>query len=308
MSTWAPSAEPAMLRTRAETLAVIRQFMAQRQILEVSTPVITRAGITEPHIESLALTNNLGYLRTSPEYHHKRLLAAGLGDLYEVGPVFRAGEQGHLHRPEFTLLEWYRVDRNWQALAEETLELISACSREAPDRWQTRWVSWSELFECHLGFDPLTDPEASRPLTNEDLPQDCDTDQRLDFLFSQRIQTRFGPDQLTVVHGYPAAQAALACLDPTDERVSCRFEVFAGTLELANGYQELTDPAEQRRRFERDNARRKTLGRSPMPIDEDLLAAMKHGLPECSGVALGVERLLMATAHARFIDQVVAFS
>jgi lysyl-tRNA synthetase class 2 len=297
-----------MLKTRAKAIALIRQFMTQRDILEVSTPAITRAGVTEPNIESLALNNDLGYLRTSPEYYHKRLLASGVGDLYEIGPVFRAGEQGRWHRPEFTLLEWYRVNKDWRSLAEDTLALVTACSEQKAVQWKTRWVSWADLFKQHLGFDPLTNPEASISLTAEELPEECDSQQRLDFLFSRHIQTRLSHNALTVVHSYPAAQAALACLDPKDHRVACRFEVFAGTLELANGYQELTDAAEQRRRFELDNERRRELGRPSMPIDEDLLAAMKHGLPDCAGVALGIERLLLTISGSRSIEEVMAFS
>lgn len=307
MSDWRPSARPAALRMRADTLRRIRDFMAERQTLEVATPVITSAGVTEPQIESLALDRAEGYLRTSPEYHHKRMLAAGYGDLYEIGPVFRGGERGRWHRREFTLLEWYRIGRDWQHMAAETLELIIACSPPQHPGWQTRTVAWTELFGERLGFDPRLDAAAVVRLTRDELPADCDPDMRLDYLFSTAIQQQFPSHQLTVVHGYPASQAALACLDPSDPRLACRFEVFAGALELANGYQELTDPVEQRRRFERDNARRAALGRSGMPIDEHLLAAMAHGLPACSGVAMGIERLLMALSEASDISQVMAF-
>ncbi|MEE4638447.1 MAG: EF-P lysine aminoacylase EpmA [Wenzhouxiangella sp.] len=308
MSEWRPSASLDQLRMRAATLARIRTFMAERATTEVSTPVITSAGVTEPQIESLSLAQPGGYLRTSPEYYHKRLLSAGLGDLYEIGPVFRAAEHGRLHRQEFTLLEWYRVDQDWQQLASETQALISACSDAYRIAWQSRQVSWQALFQECLGFDPLTDPAAPRQLTRNELPADCDNDMRLDYLFSERIQCEFPEGQLTVVHGYPAWQAALARLDPADPRLACRFEVFAGPLELANGYQELTDAHEQRARFERDNARRARLGRPTMPLDEALLAALAHGMPSCSGVALGLERLLMAISGARGIQQVMAFA
>lgn len=307
MSDWRPSASPELLRMRATTLRRIREFMADRATMEVSTPVITSAGVTEPQIESLALNQAKGYLRTSPEYCHKRLLAAGLGDLYEIGPVFRAGEHGRLHRQEFTLLEWYRIDRDWHHMAAETLALIRACSETTDLDWQTRKVSWQDLFRQYLDFDPLGDPATALRLTHHELPADCDTDMRLDYLFCRHIQNRFPDSQLTVVHGYPASQAALACLDPVDSRLACRFEVFAGGLELANGYQELTDPVEQRHRFEHDNARRAALGRPNMPVDEALLAALGQGMPPCSGVALGVERLLMALSGARQITEVMAF-
>jgi lysyl-tRNA synthetase class 2 len=308
MNKWRPSASLDVLRMRAATLARIRSFMAERAITEVSTPVITPAGVTEPQIESLALEQAGGYLRTSPEYCHKRLLSAGLGDLYEIGPVFRAAEHGRLHRQEFTLLEWYRIDLDWRQLALETQALISACSEPYQPAWQNRQVSWQTLFQECLGFDPLKDRSEARRLTRNELPVDCDDNMRLDYLFSERIQNRFPERQLTVVHGYPAWQSALACLDSADPRLACRFEVFAGSLELANGYQELTDAAEQRARFERDNARRARLSRPSMPIDEALLGALAHGMPTCSGVALGLERLLMAISGVREIPQVMAFA
>ncbi len=308
MSDWQPSASDEQLRARADTAARIRQFMRDRETLEVTTPVITVSGVTEPQIESVALKDHPGYLRTSPEYHHKRLLAAQVGDLYEMGPVFRQSEYGRLHRPEFTLLEWYRINKTWRDLAIETLDLIKACTPLDPAPWEIRWIGWSDLFQEFLGFDPLSDSQRAMRLTDNELPATCDLSQRLDYLFSQEIQARFPRDRLTVVCAYPAAQAALARLDPQDSRLACRFEVFAGALELANGYEELTDPLEQRRRFERDNQRRRQLGRSVMPIDEDLLAAMTHGLPPCSGVAMGFERLLMAIFGLTSIDEAMAFS
>ena len=155
MIDWQPSARADMLRMRAATIRRVHDFMAERETLEVSTPVISSAGVTEPQIESLALDQAQGFLRTSPEYFHKRLLAADVGDLYEIGPVFRGGERGELHREEFTLLEWYRIQRNWQQMAEETLELIKACTPKDHPGWQQRTVSWSESFAERLGFDPL---------------------------------------------------------------------------------------------------------------------------------------------------------
>ena len=308
MSGWKPSADPERLRLRAEILKRIRDFMHAREILEVTTPVITAAGVTEPQIDSMMLNDRRGYLRTSPEYFHKRLLAAGTGDLYEIGPVFRDGEKGRLHQPEFTLLEWYRVGKTWQDLADETVELIKQCAPAPDTKWETRWVRWSTLFEENLHFDPVTKPRSAHELTRKDLPEGWDTQQRLDFLFSRDIQAHFPEGQLTVVFAYPAVQAALACLDPQDSNLACRFEVFAGPLELANGYQELTDAEEQRIRFERDNLRRHALGRPEMPIDEALLDALAFGLPPCSGVALGIERLLMALQGLDSIDEAMAFN
>lgn len=307
MTAWRPSASLDQLRFRARLLRQIREFMAQRGIREVNTPLLTPAGVTEPQIQSIALGHGRGFLRTSPEYCHKRLLAAGFGDLYEIGPVFRDAEHGRLHRPEFHLLEWYRVGRDWRELAEETVHLVTACTPPGHAPWQVQFQSWSASFEASLGFDPLVDSRPAVELAREELPPECDLGMCLDYLFSQRIQAFFPGEQLTVIHGYPATQAALARIDPGDPRVACRFEVFAGPLELANGYQELTDPVEQRWRFEQDNRRRLQLGLPAMPIDEALLAAMEAGLPDCSGVALGLERLMMALTGAERLEEVIAF-
>lgn len=307
MSHWQPGAPLPWLRERAGLLGAMREFFAQRGVVEVQTPLITPCGVTEPQIQSMALARG-GYLRSSPEYFHKRLLAAGFGDLYEIGPVLRDEESGRQHCPEFTLLEWYRLGLGWRALAAETIDLIRYCSKDLCEDWQLRQAPWRQLFIEHLDLDPLLADDRTVLARSAELPGDCDRSMRLDFLFSTRIQTRFPARQLTVVHGYPAAQAALACLDPADPRLAERFEVFAGTLELANGYHELTDPLEQRRRFEQDNERRKQLGRVEMPVDELLLAALDSGLPDCSGVALGVDRLLMSLLGSDSIGQVVAFT
>lgn len=293
------------LRQRARIVQQIRGYFDVRNVMEVSTPVIIPAGITDPNIESLALAGNEGFLRTSPEYAHKRLLAAGFGDLFELGPVFRANEHGRLHRSEFTLLEWYRVGWDWRQLAEEVINLISHC---LPDEshWQhpPRYLPWRDSFS---GLDPLTcSADRLRELTPA-LSVDCDCDMRLDYLFATTVQPLFPARTITVVHGYPASQAALARLDPADPRLAERFEVFFGSIELANGYRELTTESEQRQRFEQDNARRKALGRPRMPVDEHLLAALRHGLPECSGVAMGVDRLVMAATASPDIAEVLTF-
>jgi elongation factor P--(R)-beta-lysine ligase len=303
MNDWQPVAEVSALQRRARVLADIRAFFAARGVLEVTTPLITPAGITDVHIESLPLADGQ-FLRTSPEYAHKRLLAAGYPDLYELGPVFRAEEHGRFHRSEFWLLEWYRRDFTWRQLAEEVIELIEACLGH--DRLQPRFLGWADSYYHALGFDPLSDDEQTLIKLTSTLPADCDRDMRLDYLFATEIQPRFPADSLTVIHDYPASQAALARLKPGDPRLAERFEVFIGPVELANGYRELTSADEQRQRFERDNQRRLELGRRAMPLDERFLAALEHGLPECSGVALGVDRLLMAALDCSDIGQTLA--
>lgn len=308
MTDWRPSGRIEWLHLRARVQAQIRAFFADRSVTEVSTPLMTAAGVTEPHVESLSIRGLAGFLRTSPEYFHKRLLAAGFGDLYELGPVLRAGEHGRQHRTEFTMLEWYRLDRSWRQLADETVDLVIACHRRRSPAWRVERITWRQLLLTRLGLDPLTATDRTVVESTPELPSECDRQMRLDYLLGSRIQPGLPADQLTIVHHFPAEQAALAQLDPADPRLALRFELYAGAIELANGYQELSDPVEQRRRFENDNAVRRSRGQKPMPIDEALLAALDQGLPPCSGVALGFDRLMMALVAATDLSEVVSFS
>jgi len=307
MIDWRPSATAELIRQRAELLARIRSFFAERGVTEVSTPLLTESGVTDVHIDSVATHSPAGWLRTSPEYCHKRLLAAGFGDLYELGPVFRRGESGRNHQPEFTLLEWYRVGWGWRRLAEEVVELIEHVLGVGPSALRVRWLSWSTAFSQALGVDALSIDRDELARLADDAPSGLERNALLDWLFATRIQSDFEPASITVIHHYPAGQAALARLDPEDSRLAERFEVFVGDLELANGYHELSDAAEQRGRFEADNAVRRNLGLQPMPLDESLLAALEQGLPDCSGVALGFDRLLMVASGSQTIDQVLTF-
>jgi lysyl-tRNA synthetase class 2 len=283
------------LRLRAALLSQARAFFAERGVTEVQTPLVTTAGVTDVHIDSVRLDDGR-FLRTSPEYAHKRLLADGAGDLFELGPVFRAGEHGRVHRTEFTLLEWYRVGWDWAALARETVALVDALA-PAPGR-AVEFVRWSELVERETGLDYAQADDGALAEACADAPAGLDEPEQLDWLFATRVQPRLPADTVTVVHHFPSIQAALARRDPDEPRWAERFEVFAGGLELANGYRELTDPAEQRARFESDNRRRVSMGREPMPIDSALLDALASGLPECAGVALGFDRLAMLAAGA----------
>jgi len=278
--------------------------MARRGVVEVMTPMLTEAGVTDVHVESLRLADGR-FLRTSPEYAHKRLLAAGVGDLYELGPVFRAGEHGRRHREEFLMLEWYRVGWTWSALAEEVVELVRELTPGR--RWTMRSIAWRELMLEHGGVAPESVSEHELRTLAADAPDKLEPPELLDWLFATRIQPALPGDQLTVVHDFPACQAALARLKPGAPQWAERFEVFAGALELANGYRELTDPGEQRCRFQADNRRRDQLGRPPMPVDGHLLEALEAGLPECSGVALGVDRLMMVARSESDIADVRLF-
>ena len=307
------------VRLRAELHACIRGFFAQRGVLEVETPILSRAGNTEPNIESFAAhfkgqaaAGPAGrWLRTSPEYALKRLLAAGLGDCYELGRVFRNGEAGRRHNPEITMLEWYRVGWDHHRLAAETIELVRAAGALAGKEYPVLSMSYEELFKSSLLPDPLRAPieELRSALAGTRIdPTGLQRDDWLDLLFTHRIQPGFPPGRITVVHDWPASQCALARIRPGDPPVAERFELYLGVHELANGYHELTDAVEQRARFERDLERRRARGQVEPPIDEALLDALQRGLPACAGVALGIERLLMCLAGTDDIRDVMAFA
>ncbi len=307
-----PTAASEALRARGRLLSLIRAFFAGREVLEVETPVLSGAGNSDPAIEQFHTTDQR-WLRTSPEYPMKRLLASGSGDIYELGRVFRAGEAGAWHNPEFTLLEWYRVGWEYTALMDEVAELVAHCGAAFGRSWTVRRVIWRDWLGESAGIDALEAPVPAIRGALEEAGvgtgglEGLDRDGWLDLLVSHVVQPAQDPGTMTLVHLYPASQAALARLHAPDPRVAERFEVFLGPTELANGYGELTDPAEQRDRFEAENVRRSATGGRPVPLDERLLAAMEQGLPACSGVALGVDRLLMTLLGARRIDEVIAF-
>jgi lysyl-tRNA synthetase class 2 len=306
------------IRLRARLNAAIRGFFARRDVLEVETPVLSQAGNTEPNIASFSLefsgrTNGAPrtrWLRTSPEYALKRLLAAGIGDCYELGRVFRDGEAGGRHNPEFTMLEWYRVGWDHQRLIDEVAELINAALALVDRHATLERIAWRDLYRERLAIDPVTanDGELQRALGDVRIdPQGLTRDDWLDLLLTHRLQPGFADDTMLAVFDYPASQAALARLRQGDPPLAERFELYLGPLELANGYHELIDPAEQRARFERDVSMREARGGVAPPIDERLLSAMRSGLPPCAGVALGIDRLLMAMLGSTRIADVLAF-
>ncbi len=293
-------------------LGDIRAFFSDRRVLEVETPVLSRAGISDPNIASIA-TADLPprFLRTSPEYAMKRLLAAGFGDIYELGRVFRADEKGRFHNPEFTLLEWYRRGVGYLDLASEVIELVRACGRGAFDAWPEQRWSYRDLFLEHTGLDPFHCSEsdlAGAALERGVLAGSLSQTQWMDLILTRIIEPALPGETLTVVFDYLPEQAALARIRQGDPAVAERFEVYIGQLELANGYQELTDGEEQLRRFEKEHRIRGIRGEDPAPLDHALIEAIRHGLPECSGVALGVDRLLMALLGLEHMDAVLTFS
>ena len=321
MSDWRPGASLEAIRMRARLYALIREFFAQRDVLEVETPVLSQAGNTEPNIAVFSLefsgrtdgAPRTRWLRTSPEYAMKRLLAAGLGDCYELGRVFRDGEAGGRHNPEFTLLEWYRVGWDHAQLLHEAIALVQAALQLAGrTAAQVVLVDYRQLYLDALGIDPFADDDrALRDALGSTMltPKGLRRDDWLDLLMTHRIQPQFPHDRITVVRDYPASQCALARVrdDGHGMRVAERFELYLGPLELANGYHELTDASEQADRFAADLRVRAQRSATLPPVDARLLDALQHGLPACAGVALGVDRLLMAMLGAQTIAEVLAF-
>jgi len=309
MTDWQPTASLAKLKARTRLLQDIRSYFADRGVPEVETPLMSRAGNTDPEIQSIKTADG-AYLRTSPEFALKRLLAAGSGDIFELGRVFRAGEIGRYHNPEFTLLEWYRTDLSYHRLMDDVATLILHCGRGKFDRWTQQRLSYRELFQQHLGLDPFTAAiDELKATASRQGIHDIELDRRqwLDLLISHVIQPALPQHCLTFVYDFPAEQAALANIRPDSPPVAERFELYLGRIELANGYQELTDANEQQRRFDAENGRREQRGDAICEVDHHLITALASGLPECAGVALGVDRLLMANCDAESISEVIAF-
>jgi len=317
---FAPSASFEALRMRARLNARIRAFFDERHVTEVETPVLSVAGNTEPNIASFQLqfsgrtdgAPRARWLRTSPEYPLKRLLAAGFGDCYELGRVFRDGEAGGRHNPEFTMLEWYRLGWDHQRLVGEAAALVNAALALVGREATLVRTSYRDLYRERLGLDPMTAADAQLRNALGDIaidPAGLTRDDWLDLLMTHRLQPEFPVGQLLAVHDYPASQCALARLRDDDEGVAVaeRFELYLGPLELANGYHELADAVEQGARFDRDLAVRRQRGLPLPPRDERLLAALAAGFPDCAGVALGVDRLLMAMLGTDRIADVLAF-
>jgi lysyl-tRNA synthetase class 2 len=304
-----------MLRLRAEILAKIRAFFAERGVLEVETPLLASAPVTDLHLQALncryrgpgADEGRDLYLQTSPEFAMKRLLAAGSGPIYQICKAVRDSEAGGRHNPEFTILEWYRPGWDHHRLMDEADELLV----EILGRGSGERISYATAFERYARIDVFSiSDDALRLRVGDFGVEDAEgltRDDLLDLVLTHVIEPRLGHCQPTFIHDYPASQASLARVRNGDPPLAERFEVFAEGVELANGYHELTDGPEQRRRFETDIETRKILGLPEVPIDKHLLAALEHGLPDCAGVALGIDRLLMVATGTRNIADVLAF-
>ena len=308
---WRPSASLETLRIRAEVLARVRAFFAERSVLEVETPMLCRGGLGEPHILALRTTLTGGrrrYLPPSPEPAMKRLLCAGSGPIYQIARVFRDGEEGRLHNPEFTLIEWYRPGFDHHALMDEVEALVSALLGSEP----FERIRYGRAFEDALGIDPHTaDLEAlaacARGLGLVVAAEGLDSGAYLDFLLSHAVTPRLGHEQPCFLFDFPEPQAAFARVRAGSPPVSERFELFIRGIEIANGCRELGDGAEQRRRLLREEARRRALDLPTVPLDERFLAALESGLPNCAGCALGLDRLVMIATGAGTIQEVLAF-
>ena len=311
-----------VLRLRAELLARIRAFFATRGVLEVETPMLSAAATTDPHLASFATVYSgpgprYGqplYLHTSPEFPMKRLLAAGSGCIYQIARVLRDGEAGHRHNPEFTLLEWYRVGFDHHRLMNEVADLVTELLANRLPLTEPEWLSYWELFERHLGLDPhqatVVELAAVAERQGVSIPPRMpvqEVDPWLDLLLTHCLEPYLGQGRLCFVYDYPASQAALARLRPGNPLVGERFELYLNGIELANGFHELGDAVEQRRRFAAENATRQMRGLPVMPLDENLLAALESGLPDCAGVALGFDRLVMLAAGKETLAEVLAF-
>ncbi|WP_323840119.1 elongation factor P--(R)-beta-lysine ligase [Photorhabdus africana] len=315
---WQPSAAIANLLKRATILAEIRRFFADRGVLEVETPAMGQFTVTDIQLFSFQ-TEFVGpgaadgmtlYLMTSPEYHMKRLLAAGSGPIYQLGRCFRNEEAGRYHNPEFTMLEWYRPHYDMYRLMNEVDDLL----QQILDCESAESLSYQQAFLRYLDIDPLSaekeklrEVAAKLDLNNiADIEEDRDT--LLQLLFAVGVEPHIGTEKPTFIYHFPASQASLAEISKEDHRVAERFEAYFKGVELANGFRELTDGNEQRQRFARDNRKRAELGLPVRPIDENLIGALKQGMPECAGVALGVDRLVMLALGAEKLSDVMAFS
>lgn len=314
MINWKPSAPASMLAARADLLAKIRKFFAELRVLEVETPVLAKATASDLHIQSWRTENRWGqnnqafYLQTSPEYAMKRLLASGSGAIYQLAKAFRFEERSDRHNPEFTLLEWYQPGYSLFELMDEVEALLHLVTSVT----DIQRFSYRELFQKNLEIDPhqisTRDLEHFAKREISIVAQGLSRTDYLQLILSQIIEPKMPGNWF--LYDYPEDQAALAQVktDSAGIKVAQRFELFCSGMEIANGYFELTDPIEQRRRFESDLEKRKQASHVSVPIDENLIAALESGLPNCAGVALGVDRLLMVATGAKTIDDVISFT
>jgi lysyl-tRNA synthetase class 2 len=313
---WRPSASIAYLKQRARIIASIRDFFNKRNMLEVETPLMCHTSVTDPFIQSIpALFQAHGdvheqryYLQTSPEYAMKRLLAAGSGDIFQITKAFRQSDVGRYHNPEFTMLEWYRLGFDHHALMDEMDVLLQTVLAVPPAKRMT----YAELFQHFLSINPhtvtldeLKQCAQQHQLVLDDTDHDVDT--WLDILMSHLIEPMMPHDTAWFVYDFPISKASLARIQPGNPPTASRFEVYYKGIELANGFHELQQSNEQRTRFEKNLQQRQAMGLNVLPIDELFLTALQAGLPDCAGVALGVDRLVMLALGANSLADIMSF-
>ena len=317
---WRSGIDSATLQQRSKIYRTIRRFFDDRGVVEVTTPVLGASGVSDLHIQSLSLVDDgqSWFLQSSPEYSMKRLLASGSGSIYQICPAFRAGELGSKHNTEFSMLEWYRVGYSLEELVAEVATLLQqTLDVNQVQTSKFRFTTYRELFTSRFdvnphgaGIETLRGLIFAENLTADhidNIDDDATRNECLDLLFASCIEP--GLDEPTFVLEFPAGQAALAKIAANDQYdvVARRFELYWQGMELANGYDELTDPAELRQRFEKNNTQRVARGLIEMAPDKKLLASMSE-LPDCAGVAIGLDRLVMLLCGKTSIDEVLTFS
>ncbi|MGZ8227153.1 MAG: EF-P lysine aminoacylase EpmA [Methylococcaceae bacterium] len=318
---WRPTCNLEILHLRAQMLSEIRRFFSERSVLEVETPLLSHCIGTDPQLAfftteySLPPRQQTLFLQTSPEFAMKRLLAAGSGPIYQIGKVFRNGESGRFHNPEFTMLEWYRVGFTLAQLMAEIAELVKALFNGRKALKPAQIISYQELFVRYTRLNPLVfshQDYCDFAINNQlsEVVEFCGNDHSmwLDVIFSHKVQPFAGENSLCLVYGYPACQSSLARINEHNPLITDRVELFINGIELGNGFYELTDAAEQDRRFNEEIGIRQQRGLPVSVKDERLVAALQAGLPTCSGIAIGLDRLLMLLSDSASIDDVLAFS
>lgn len=305
---WEPQATLEVLSARANVNAKIREFFHSRDVIEVETPILNQYAVTDLYIDSIA-TGNSKFLHTSPEYAMKRLLVFHKCDTYQLCKVFRANEKGNFHNDEFTMLEWYRLAWTYKDLMKEVAEIITTLVSDYLEPLDPVYISYQQIFKKYAGIDIQTANQADYLQVCGDhsikLNSALKTHQYQDLVLNQIIVPKLEKRRMTFVYDFPAEQAALAKLN--DQGCAERFELYFGGLELANGFQELTDAQEQLSRFEEDNRQRLLVNKKAIEVDVEFIAALESGLPESAGVALGIDRLLMVMLGVNDIRNVLSF-
>jgi elongation factor P--(R)-beta-lysine ligase len=310
-NSWQPAASLEIIIKRAVLLQTIREFMSSHAIIEVDTPILSHYGISDLYIQSMSTVRATEkdvqlYLHSSPEFCMKRLLAAGSGPIYQIAHVFRDEESGKRHSTEFTMLEWYRIGIDYHQLMQEVGELLNAIGLETPDK-----MTYAESFLKTVQLDPHTADTKQLQEISKEHGWDTGSDDRhalLDFIFSEVVIKQINNNKPLIIYDYPACMSALATLKPGEPVLSERFELFIAGMEIANGFNELTDADEQTARFETDLTIRRNKNLPELPIDRNFLAALNSGLPECAGVAVGIDRLLMVLSEKDDIKEVSTFT